>query len=382
MKKTKFLALLLLIGVFASACGQNQETIQPVSEEGKAAETENVIEQNEPTPVTEKDNNILIAYFSRYGNTDYPEDVDATTSASIVADSENFGTTEYVARMIQETTGGDLHLIETVTPYTADFEELRDVNHNEMAEGFLPELKESNLDMSEYDTVFIGYPIWATDVPQAVLSFLNQYDLSGKTVVPFCTHDGYGAGSSYTSIQEASHVDSVQEGIAIEAQDVPEAADMVQEWLSRIHIGSADTADAEETNAGEANADEVNAETEDLQIQIVADDEIMEGVLYNSPLAEEFKEKLPITVSMVGYGGREYYGGIDFTPTNAEGGQLNFENGDITYCSTNNTMAIFYAQTDRPNLTMEVIPIGKVTSDLAVFDTFSGNKEITFQVAK
>lgn len=68
-------------------------------------------------------------------------------------------------------TGGDLHLIETVTPYTADFEELRDVNHNEMAEGFLPELKESNLDMSEYDTVFIGYPIWATDVPQAVLSF-------------------------------------------------------------------------------------------------------------------------------------------------------------------------------------------------------------------
>lgn len=95
MKKTKFLALLLLIGVFASACGQNQETIQPVSEEGKNfAETENVIEQNEPTPVTEKDNNILIAYFSRYGNTDYPEDVDATTSASIVTDSENFGTTE------------------------------------------------------------------------------------------------------------------------------------------------------------------------------------------------------------------------------------------------------------------------------------------------
>lgn len=374
------------ISVFASACGQSQGTPQHVSEDVNVTETETemetetAIEQSESEAVTKneteqeakKNGNILIAYFSRYGNTEYPEDVDATTSASIVVDNGTFGTTEYVARLIQEKTGGDLHLIETVTPYTTDFDELRDVNHNEAAEGFLPELKESNLDISEYDTVFIGFPIWATDVPQAVLSFLNEYDLSGKTVIPFCTHDGYGAGSSYASIQEASHVDAVKDGIAIEAKDVPEAADLVQEWLDSIQIGGA--------AANDTNAD--IAETESLPIQIAVGDEILEGVLYNSPLAEEFKEKLPITVSMVGYGGREYYGGIDFTPINADGGQLNFENGDITYCSTNNTMAIFYAQTDRPNLTMEVIPIGKVTSDLAVFDTFSGSEEITFRLAE
>ncbi|NCB92561.1 MAG: hypothetical protein EOM40_08305 [Clostridia bacterium] len=233
-------------------------------------------------------------------------------------------------------------------------------------------MKESSLDMAGYDTIFVGFPIWATDVPQAVLSFLNQYDLSGKTVIPFCTHDGYGAGNSYESIREASHVDSVKEGIAIEAKDVPGAQDVVQEWLDRIQIADVNT----------DNTSEDSTATEDMPIQIVIDDKILEGVLYNSSLAEEFKEKLPITVSMSGYGGREYYGGIDFTPLNAENGQLNFENGDITYCSTNNTMAIFYAQTDRPNLTMEVIPIGKVTSDLAVFDTFSGNEEITFQAVK
>ncbi|NCB99123.1 MAG: hypothetical protein EOM34_00385 [Clostridia bacterium] len=365
MKKTQLLALFLLISVCISACGQSQKTIRHVSEEVTTTETETVIEQKE-------DNRILIVYFSRYGNTDYPEDVDATTSASIIEDSGTFGTTEYVARIIQDKTGGDLHLIETVTPYTADFEELRDVNHNEMAENFLPELKESDLDISEYDTVFIGFPIWATDVPQPVLSFLNQYDLSGKTVIPFCTHDGYGAGSSYASVQEASHADSVRDGIAIEAKDVPGAADLIQEWLSRIQVIT-------------ENPDETSAEgvkNEILPIQIVVGDEIMEGVLYDSPLADEFREKLPISVSMVGYGGREYYGGIDFTPENAEGGQLHFENGDITYCSTNNSMAIFYAQTDRPNLTMEVIPIGKVISDLAVFDTFSGNEEITFRVAE
>lgn len=111
-----------------------------------------------PTPGT---SNTLIAYFSRVGNTNYSDDVDATTSASIVADNaEKYGTTEYVARMIQQAIGGDLHLIETKDSYSADFNEVVDQNHSEMQTGRLPELKESNLDISQYDTVFIGYPVW------------------------------------------------------------------------------------------------------------------------------------------------------------------------------------------------------------------------------
>lgn len=113
-------------------------------------------------------NNTLIVYFSRWGNTEYPSDVDATTSTSIVVDGDlRYGTTEYIANMITEEVGGDLHRIETVTPYTADFDELRDVNHDEMNQNFLPELKKSDLDISAYDTVFVGYPVWATDVPSA-----------------------------------------------------------------------------------------------------------------------------------------------------------------------------------------------------------------------
>ena len=79
-------------------------------------------------------------------------------------------------------------------PTDESLTKLRDVNHNEMASNFLPDLKESALDISKYDTVFVGYPVWATDVPHAVISFLNKYDFSDKTVIPFCTHDGYGAG--------------------------------------------------------------------------------------------------------------------------------------------------------------------------------------------
>jgi len=91
---------------------------------------------------------------------------------------------------------------------------------------------------------------------------------------------------------------------------------------------------------------------------------------------------LPLTISMVGYGGREYYGGVDFYPEHLEGGKKTFDNGDITYCEAHHNMAIFYAQTDNPNLSVDVIPIGKVTSDLAVFDTLDSREDITFSLAE
>lgn len=312
--------------------------------------------------------NILIVYFSRWGNTDYPDDVDAATSASIVPDGdERYGTTEYIANMIANEVGGDLHLIETVTPYTADFDELRDVNHDEMGRNYLPELKESNLDIAGYEMVFVGYPVWAADVPQAVLSFLNEYDLSGKTVIPFCTHDGYGAGHSYQTIADASHAAVSLDGIAIEAKDVPGAQDTVSDWLADIGI------------SGSQEQDVARSET---AIQITIGDITLDGVLYDTPLAEEIKAYFPLTISMSGYGGREYYGGVDFYPENLEGGQKNFENGDITYCEAHQNMAIFYAQTDHPDLSVDVIPIGRVTSDLAVFENLDSREEITFSLAQ
>lgn len=242
MKKL-WISLLSLLLIFSIVrCGSNpasQPTEGSTEKEPSQAMTEEPSseqpESSEAAEPEENENTILIAYFSRWGNTDYPKDVDATTSASIVADGENYGTTEYVARLIRNQVGGDFYLIQTQDKYTADFDELRDVNHNEIAERYLPPLTESSLDISRYDTVFIGYPVWATEVPQAVLSFLNEYDLSGKTVIPFCTHDGYGAGRSYSTIQEASHGLQSPEGLAIEAKDVPTAKDTVDAWLGLTH---------------------------------------------------------------------------------------------------------------------------------------------------
>ena len=336
-----------------------------VQEEGMKENPENIVEQDTVSDAgsQSEQEHVLIAYFSRWGNTDYPEGIDASTSASIVDSDGRYRTTEYVANLIRQTAGGDLHLIETADPYTADFDELKDVNHGEMQQDFLPELKESNLDISQYDTVFIGYPVWATEVPQAVLSFLDEYDLSGKTVIPFCTHDGYGAGSSYDTIREASHVAQSPEGLALEAKDVPTAGDAVAAWLGEIGI------------AGES----IGAETD---ITITVGDTVLDGVIYDTALAQEIKEYFPLTVSMSGFGGREYYGGVDFYPAkeNLAGGGKTFENGDITYCEAHHNMAIFYAQTDHPDLSVDVIPIGKVTSDLSVFENLESSEEITFSL--
>lgn len=305
---------------------------------------------------------VLVAYFSLWGNSESPEGVDATSSASVLeAGGLRAGTTEYAARMISALTGGELYAIRTADKYPADFDAVIEANHEEIDRGYLPPLYGALPDMSKYDTVFIGYPVWANTAPRAVVSFINECGgFAGKTVVPFCTHDGYGSGRSYAEVYGAAPKAERRDGIDIPARDVPGARGRIAEWLRSI--GAPRKAEAAELR----------------KIKITVAGRSLEGVLFDTPLAREIAARMPLTVMMVGYGGREYYGGLDFTPQTKAGGRLRFDDGDITYCATNNSLAIFYAQTDRPNLTMEVVPVGRVTSDLKIFDTLSGREEFTF----
>lgn len=182
------------------------------------------------------DSNILIAYFSRVGNTDFDDDIAASTSASVVIDEERFGTTEYAANIIQKNVGGDIHLIETENGYSSDFDELTDINHKEMEVDYLPLLKESDLDILSYDTIFIGYPIWATDVSQAVRSFLNQYDLSAKTIIPFVTSGGSGFSDSIDNIRNYEPNANILDGLAIYYTDVKGAQSEVNNWISGLGL--------------------------------------------------------------------------------------------------------------------------------------------------
>ena len=140
-----------------------------------------------------------------------------------------------------------------------------DQNHEEAREGTLPELKDKDLDLSDYETVLIGYPIWATSAPQAVFSFLDQYDLSDKTVIRFCTHDGYGAGTSYDEIADAVSGAEVLEGLAVEAEEVPDAEETAAQWIQDLGL------ETEHADHGD----------EQISIAVTAGEHVLSGFIWN-----------------------------------------------------------------------------------------------------
>ena len=122
------------------ACGRSNETRQ---EMGNTRQSNISSEPSQKTETNQSEGteqgNVLVAYFSRFGNTDYPDDIDASTSASVVLDSEKrYGTTEYIAGIIRQSVGGELHLIETKDSYSEDFDEVTEKNHDEMEENYWP----------------------------------------------------------------------------------------------------------------------------------------------------------------------------------------------------------------------------------------------------
>lgn len=220
MKKKKIAILCLVLVCLLAGCSKEKGTAD-IS-----------------TSTNKEESKILIAYFGRWGNTDFPDGIDASTSASVVIgkDDNLQGTTEYVASLIQERIGGDIHLIRTAEPYAADYDEVVDQNHQEQANSSMPELQSVVANMEQYDTIFIGYPIWATTIPRPVISFLEQYDLTGKTIIPFCTHGGYGSGSSYSEIRELCQNSEVLDGFEIEAEEINSMDEELAEWLDTLDI--------------------------------------------------------------------------------------------------------------------------------------------------
>lgn len=179
---------------------------------------------------------ILVVYFSRVGNTQFKNNVDASTAASIIANNNRIGTTEYVANVIKNQLNADIRLIETVDKYTDNFDDLVDKNHDEMNKNYYPQIKPLNIDISKYNTVFIGYPVWANNVPMAVLSFIRDYNLSGKTIIPFCTHDGYGAGRSYSSIRNMVKNANVLDGLALDSSNIESKNNQIINWISKLNL--------------------------------------------------------------------------------------------------------------------------------------------------
>lgn len=176
---------------------------------------------------------VLIAYFAVAENSD----VDAISSASVTeVNGEAKGLVRTIAEDIQAVTGGDLFPIETSVDYPGDINELIEYASGEQEEDVRPELTSHIENLDEYDTIFVGYPLWWYDLPQVMYSFFDEYDFSGKTIIPFDVHRGSRLSGTPNTIQELEpDATVISDGFAVvhetAAESVSDVAADVEEWL-------------------------------------------------------------------------------------------------------------------------------------------------------
>lgn len=185
------------------------------------------------TSASSTDSKVLVAYFT------WPETdgVDASSGASrVVAHGKVYGNTEYIAGMIAEATGGDLFAIKTERNYPGSHKELIDEAKREAEAGEHPRLVTHIENLKDYDVIFVGYPNWWYDMPMAIYTFFEEYDFSGKTVIPFCTHGGSRFSRSVETITGMEKNARVVRGLSVAGRDVPEARQTVRNWLEKQNL--------------------------------------------------------------------------------------------------------------------------------------------------
>ena len=188
---------------------------------------------------------VLVAYLSRAGE-NYNVGVTREGSASAAyADYIEKGNTAMMAAVIADITGGNLFEITTVTPYPEDYASMLRVAQEEIDTDARPALAFQVENMADYDVIFIGYPIWHGRMPQAIYSFIEAYDLTGKTVIPFNTHEGSGQSGTQRVIEDALPDSNVLQGLAIRgkvAQEDPEQTQaLIEPWLEGMNMKKANT---------------------------------------------------------------------------------------------------------------------------------------------
>ena len=215
---------------------QNPGGLEELAEtDGSEQDSSNQANSEQSSPA--QGSNILVAYFSRVGNTNWENGVDAVTSASLnVEDGAYVGNAEYLAKMAADATGGDLFLIQTVQTYPSDYRETTDAAAVEQDDNARPELVSHVENMDQYDTVVLVYPNWWGTLPMPLYTFLEEYDFSGKTILPLCTHEGSRMGSSERAITELCPDAILLDGLAVRGSGASSAQNEVVEWINASGI--------------------------------------------------------------------------------------------------------------------------------------------------
>lgn len=175
----------------------------------------------------------VVLYFSRVGNTEFDEGIDTDTSASVRVDGDGLlqGNAGVIANWIAEEAGCDVVEIVTEEPYPTDYNETVDQAKQEQNEGARPALTEDVLDPEDYNTIYLSFPNWWGDLPMAMYSFFDTHDFAGKTINVFVTHEGSGFSGIVNTIKELEPDATVNEGLSIQGGSVQDKEQDVRQWV-------------------------------------------------------------------------------------------------------------------------------------------------------
>lgn len=303
-----------------------------------------------------------LAHYESVGDSGSYDEVDAVATASLISP----GNAERIAGWIQEETGGDLFSIRTQEPYPSDYDECMDRASDELGENTHPVLKETVEDMSQYDTVFIGYPNWWYSCPMAIHSFIEAHDLSGKKIVLFCTHGTGGIARSAEDIEKSLPADcEIEENVlGIYRPEVTSSQNTVLEWLADIGYEKQNTEESENMKNQQIAMKAENGDTFVFELN-------------DSPAAAALYEQLPLTAAVEDFSTNEkiFYPPEKLTLGDTPNAEMNV--GTLAYYAPWGNVVMFY-DTYTPN--GDLYELGRMISGL---DNLSGLQgEVTVEKAE
>ena len=334
------------------------QTLAPTeTERPDTAESDSPSATPTPGDILENDKTIpgkiLIAYFSMVE--DVPENADAVTHATPI-----IGNTESAALEIQKAVGGDLFAIKTVKKYPASHSQCSQIASEELNNGIRPELSTHVNNISDYNIVFLGFPIWVYREPMAICTFLEEYDFSGKTIIPFCTSMAVGIETSVEDIQNLCPGVEVLAGLRL-ATEQEDYSEQVSDWVRELNI----------CGDNGKNTTSIILETENSSLN---------GYLYDSVPASSLLDQLPLTVTLNDSDNDFCGGSLNLEYSNADI-KTGYKNGDLAFWTPGKNFVIFVDDEEKSASTGNLVILGRLTESQQVLDSLKGTLTITIKKA-